>query len=472
MKKNKRKIGRHIQLPTDLLDSAETRAAGAATSRGKSEEALKRAPPKSSMQSTSRGTAVISAHVPGDKAEWESAHEDSATSESESADSLEEQEASEDDHTEEGEEEEEKEESEDDSDKEAPQAGVSRGVATKVNGHHGRREDKHGAEGILDAEEPLQRPQRGTSATGTTELETTRTKKRGKEKPLSSKHAASTTALVLTETTKAPKTASAPARFTRIGGGGGNGAKMSTQSLKNTAVLTPQDDQNERIRKTVLELKGLLRRLGMMPLSPSLDSALEDLDAAQVEQGGLCELMMLLQRLGKRYEDQQEVIHDLTTKIVAQQMDSDQEPDYEKDNELERLRDQVRTTELRARTAEADLEVVKAELQKKSALESTNTASAATYVATLTPTREVSDKEIQATGTWDHLGDQGPGSVKAQPRANGTATAVSENKAPKDSLGTGAGSMLYEELSQAFEELEVDYGVLHQELETLQTYST
>ncbi|KAG0271042.1 hypothetical protein BGZ95_001216 [Linnemannia exigua] len=64
-------------------------------------------------------------------------------------------------------------------------------------------------------------------------------------------------------------------------------------------------------------MKALLRRLGLMPLTTTLDTSLEDLDAVAVKKGGLCEMMGLVQKLGAMCEKQKEVIHQMTDQIIA-----------------------------------------------------------------------------------------------------------------------------------------------------------
>lgn len=52
----------------------------------------------------------------------------------------------------------------------------------------------------------------------------------------------------------------------------------------------------------------MLKRLGLTPLSPTLDSSLDQLDAATMEKGGLCETLPLVLKLGGMCEGQRDVI--------------------------------------------------------------------------------------------------------------------------------------------------------------------
>ncbi|KAF9134729.1 hypothetical protein BG015_003373 [Linnemannia schmuckeri] len=123
-----------------------------------------------------------------------------------------------------------------------------------------------------------------------------------------------------TKTESAPAPVLGPARFTRISKS--NVSSSTSPGKKPIATIptpqdTPQDDGNEEVQNSVKELKVLLRKLGMMPLSTTLDTALENMDSATVKRGGLCEMMGLVQKLGAMCEKQKEVIHQMTDQIIA-----------------------------------------------------------------------------------------------------------------------------------------------------------
>ncbi|KAF9131727.1 DDB1- and CUL4-associated factor 12 [Mortierella sp. 14UC] len=114
-----------------------------------------------------------------------------------------------------------------------------------------------------------------------------------------------------------PASVPGPTRFTRV-----SKANVSPGKKPIATIPTPQDapqdgEGNEEVQKSVKEMKTLLRRLGLMPLSTTLDAGLEDLDTATVKKGGLCEMMSLVQKLGAMCEKQTEVIHQMTDQIIA-----------------------------------------------------------------------------------------------------------------------------------------------------------
>ncbi|KAF8945333.1 hypothetical protein BGZ47_002877 [Haplosporangium gracile] len=130
-----------------------------------------------------------------------------------------------------------------------------------------------------------------------------------------------------TKTESVPALVPGPARFTRISKP--NVSSLSSPGKKPIATIptpqdTPQYDRNEEVQTSVKELKALLRKLGMMPLSTTLDTALENLDGATVKRGGLCEMMELIQKLGAMCEKQKEVIHQMTDQIIAGETRSQQ----------------------------------------------------------------------------------------------------------------------------------------------------
>ncbi|KAG0218573.1 hypothetical protein BGX33_006711 [Mortierella sp. NVP41] len=114
----------------------------------------------------------------------------------------------------------------------------------------------------------------------------------------------------------APASVPGPTRFTRISKANVSPAKKPIATIP-TPQDTPQDEGNEEVQKSVKEMKAMLRRLGLMPLSNTLDAALGELDAVTVGKGGLCEMMGLVQKLGAMCERQKEVIDQMTDQIIS-----------------------------------------------------------------------------------------------------------------------------------------------------------
>lgn len=111
-----------------------------------------------------------------------------------------------------------------------------------------------------------------------------------------------------------------PSRFTRIT------KKTISPGKKLVATIptplddddtTKDDEDNKRVQNLVRDLRIMLGRLGLLPLSGTLDASLDHLTASDVEKGGLCEMIGLLTRLGSMYEKQKEVIHQMTDQIIA-----------------------------------------------------------------------------------------------------------------------------------------------------------
>ncbi|KAF9425155.1 hypothetical protein BGZ94_007795 [Podila epigama] len=143
-----------------------------------------------------------------------------------------------------------------------------------------------------------------------------------------------------TESDLLPTTPSAvpgPSRFTRIT------KKTITPAKKNTTTIpappieevNSMNKDNAKIQKSVKEFRTMLRSLGLLPLSSTLDSALENLTASEVEKGGLVEMMGLLTRLGNMYEKQQEVMHQMTDQIIGGE--TTRGPSRESEEKLETL---------------------------------------------------------------------------------------------------------------------------------------
>ncbi|KAF9923214.1 hypothetical protein FBU30_006732 [Linnemannia zychae] len=148
-----------------------------------------------------------------------------------------------------------------------------------------------------------------------------------------------------------------PARFTRISKA--NISSSSSPGKKLTTTIptpqdTPEDDGNKEVQKSVKEMKALLRKLGLMPLSATLEAALEGLDAGIVQKGGLCEMMGLVQKLGAMCEKQKEVIHQMTDQIIEGDSHRAQQPmlDTESQEKIQILNKQLAE-------AKGELDVIK-----------------------------------------------------------------------------------------------------------------
>ncbi|KAG0345368.1 hypothetical protein BG004_003759 [Podila humilis] len=166
-----------------------------------------------------------------------------------------------------------------------------------------------------------------------------------------------------------------PSRFTRV-------SKKNVSPAKKTGATIPtplddeedpqdndrndneddsENDKNKAVQQSVRDLKVMLGRLGLLPLSPILDISLERLTATDVAQGGLCEMMGLLTRLGVMYEKQKEVIHQMTDQILSAEMRSGPNPETEgklqlKTKEVEQAQAQTREVQGQNRKLESQLE--------------------------------------------------------------------------------------------------------------------
>ncbi|KAG0379915.1 hypothetical protein BGX24_011079 [Mortierella sp. AD032] len=144
-----------------------------------------------------------------------------------------------------------------------------------------------------------------------------------------------------------PVSVPGPTRFTRISKANVSPGKKPITTIP-TPQDAPQDDEGNEARRyikcfmptlkkphrSIKEMKVLLRRLGLMPLTTTLDTSLGDLDATAVKKGGLCEMMGLVQKLGAMCEKQKEVIHQMTDQIIAGETQS-QPPQVVADPEAE-----------------------------------------------------------------------------------------------------------------------------------------
>ncbi|KAF9172903.1 hypothetical protein BGX20_004598 [Mortierella sp. AD010] len=189
-----------------------------------------------------------------------------------------------------------------------------------------------------------------------------------------------------------------PSRFTRI-------TKNNVSPVKKSVatIPTPLDDENEQVQKKIKELKAILGRLGLLPLSSTLESSLDALDVATVEKGGICETVDLLQKLGGMYEKQKEVIHQMTDQIIASETRS------ERDSEADEMIQEM-THELKVVKAELD------EMKKKNQILESNSANMARELRRAQAAREDSiqqteqnkerlliDAESQVSGNWGSI---------------------------------------------------------------------
>ncbi|KAG9068078.1 hypothetical protein KI688_011670 [Linnemannia hyalina] len=210
-----------------------------------------------------------------------------------------------------------------------------------------------------------------------------------------------------TGTVPAPVPASVPGptRFTRISKP--NVSSSSSPGKNPIATIptpqdTPQDDGNEEAQKSVKELKALLKRLGMMPLSTTLDTALEGLDGAIVKKGGLCEMMGLVQKLGAMCEKQKEVIHQMTDQIIAGETCSQQPVvDSEAEEKLQKVHRQLADVQNeleKSKTVNYELEL-EVDYLRQTAEEDRNNKEAAEPTTT-GDNNNLVDASSQVSGSW------------------------------------------------------------------------
>ncbi|GJJ78818.1 hypothetical protein EMPS_11177 [Entomortierella parvispora] len=147
-------------------------------------------------------------------------------------------------------------------------------------------------------------------------------------------------------------TVSGPSRFTRISKKNVSPAKKAV-----TIIPTPQDEQEEeqKVRQTVKAFKKMLNQLGL-PLTSTLESSLNSLTDAIVEEGGLCEMIGLAQKLGGMYEKQTEVFHQMTDQLLAGETGGSNHDKEESESKIAELTQQLQETK-------AELEESKKEAQ-------------------------------------------------------------------------------------------------------------
>ncbi|KAF9130398.1 hypothetical protein BGX30_013541 [Mortierella sp. GBA39] len=202
-----------------------------------------------------------------------------------------------------------------------------------------------------------------------------------------------------------PASVPGPTRFTRISKP--NVSSSSSPGKKPIATIptpqdTPQDDGNEEAQTSVKELKALLRRLGMMPLSTTLDTALEGLDGAIVKKGGFCEMMGLVQKLGAMCEKQKEVIHQMTDQIIAGETCSQQPVvDSETEEKLQKVHRQLADAQNeleKSKSANYELEL-EVDYLRQAAEEDRNNKEAVEPTTTRDNNNLV-DASSQVSGSW------------------------------------------------------------------------
>ncbi|KAG0035950.1 hypothetical protein BGZ82_004901 [Podila clonocystis] len=155
-----------------------------------------------------------------------------------------------------------------------------------------------------------------------------------------------------------------PSRFTRIIKKTASPNKKLVATIPmplDDHVVTKDDEDNKRVQQSVKDLRIMLGRLGLLPLSVTLDASLDSLTASDVEKGGLCEMMGLLTRLGGMYEKQKEVIHQMTDQLIAGETGQGSNREMEKKLQgstlkLETAQTQIREAVDRNRVLESQLE--------------------------------------------------------------------------------------------------------------------
>ncbi|KAI8599547.1 hypothetical protein EDD21DRAFT_157084 [Dissophora ornata] len=190
-----------------------------------------------------------------------------------------------------------------------------------------------------------------------------------------------------------------PSRFTRI-----SKKTLSPAKKLNATIPTPLDDGTEQVQKNIKELKAMLGRLGLLPLSATLESSMDGLDAATLEKGGLCETLTLLQKLGGMCEKQKEVIDQMTDQIIANETQAQRE-DPKMEGMIQRMADELedvkaelnetnkRNRVLEVRSTEATMELEKLRSSKET---STQASATETKVQSLDAATEIS-------GNWGSI---------------------------------------------------------------------
>ncbi|KAI1305406.1 hypothetical protein EDD11_004998 [Mortierella claussenii] len=198
-----------------------------------------------------------------------------------------------------------------------------------------------------------------------------------------------------------------PSRFTRI-------SKTNSLSTKRpiATIPTPKDDDNE-VQNAVKELKATLKKIGLLPLSSTLEMSLSQLDSTTMEKGGLCETLWLLQKLGSMYERQNEVIHKMTDQIIAGETQTKSDPDAEErvqemGRELQGLKAALGTAQERKENLVAEVTALNKELER-SRQSADNKATQPTAASpSLSPSntkKQFIDAESQVSGNWNSIED-------------------------------------------------------------------
>ncbi|KAF9192336.1 hypothetical protein BGZ51_005729 [Haplosporangium sp. Z 767] len=220
-----------------------------------------------------------------------------------------------------------------------------------------------------------------------------------------------------------PKSVPGPSRFTRI-----SKNFVSPANKHNTTIPTPRDDGNE-VQESIKKLKALLGRLGLTPLSSTLESSIDGLDAATIEKGGLCEMMGLLQKLGTTYEGKLNLFQDMND-LVA-----DHEGRFQSlKQELETVKSDLDASEERNR----DLETRNREMAKELEQLRASKVEKSTTV-TISKKGKLLDAASQVSGTWGNtdelLGHEGAESRAISSKKDAAITPLATGRGHADWRG-------------------------------------
>ncbi|KAF9941524.1 hypothetical protein BGZ67_004804 [Mortierella alpina] len=222
-----------------------------------------------------------------------------------------------------------------------------------------------------------------------------------------------------------------PSRFTRMSKKNVSPAKKplatiptpqddDANEVKNDDLEAKEGEEQEQVSKNVQELKRVLRTL-RLPLTETLETSLDVLDAAAVKKGGLCEMMGLMLQLGGMYEKKEEVLHQMTDQIIAHQEQPRADPTADKkiqklSQELEAVKHDLAISQKECHALEIKSNGLTTELDRVNKTRDEE----AQQDLPRSEKRQLLDAASQVSGTWgsiqelDRLETSSPSSKVAQ----------------------------------------------------------
>ncbi|KAG9327446.1 hypothetical protein KVV02_000395 [Mortierella alpina] len=205
-----------------------------------------------------------------------------------------------------------------------------------------------------------------------------------------------------------------PSRFTRMSKKNVSPAKKplatiptpqddDANEVKNDDLEAKEEEEQEQVSKNVQELKRVLRTL-RLPLTETLETSLDVLDAAAVKKGGLCEMMGLMLQLGGMYEKKEEVLHQMTDQIIAHQEQPRADPTADKkiqklSQELEAVKHDLAISQKECHALEIKSNGLTTELERVNKTKDEE----AQQDLPRSEKRQLLDAASQVSGTWGSI---------------------------------------------------------------------